>query len=158
MCKCAELPLRILPEITKIPVTVGIGLMARTCIRDGFKKPTASQDHPINKHEKIVLRKMILRVCNCVISIQIIDHARRRVASTVNSEFTLMYWHVGERINRDILKYHRAEYGKQVVSKVARQLQDEYGNKGFDVKNIRRMMQFACLFPDINILTPLVTK
>lgn len=101
---------------------------------------------------------MILRVCNCVISIQIIDHARRRVASTVNSEFTLMYWHVGERINRDILKYHRAEYGKQVVSKVARQLQDEYGNKGFDVKNIRRMMQFACLFPDINILTPLVTK
>ena len=25
VCKCAELPLRILPEITKIPVTVGIG-------------------------------------------------------------------------------------------------------------------------------------
>ncbi len=30
---------------------------------------------------------------------QIIDHARRRVASTVNRELTLMYWHVGERIN-----------------------------------------------------------
>lgn len=89
---------------------------------------------------------------------QIIDHARRRVASTVNSELTLMYWHVGERINRDVLKYHRAEYGKQVVSAVARQLQEEYGNKGFEERTIRRMMQFASLFPDINILTPLVTK
>lgn len=89
---------------------------------------------------------------------QIIDHARRRVASTVNSELTLMYWHVGERINRDILKYHRAEYGKQVVSIVARQLQEEYGNKGFDVKNIRRMMQFACLFPDMTIVAPLVRQ
>ena len=132
--------------------------MARTCIRDGFKKPTASQDHPINKHEKIVLRKMILRVCNCVISIQIIDHARRRVASTVNSELTLMYWHVGEHVDRDVLKYHRAEYGKQAVSAVARLLQEEYGNKGFEERTIRRIMQFASLFPDINILTPLVTK
>lgn len=89
---------------------------------------------------------------------QIIDHARKRVASTVNSELTLMYWHVGERINRDILKYHRAEYGKRVVSIVARQLQEEYGNKGFDVKNIRRMMQFACLFPDMTIVAPLVRQ
>jgi len=89
---------------------------------------------------------------------QIIDHARRQVASSVNSELTLMYWHVGERINRDILKYHRAEYGKQVVSVVARRLQEEYGNKGFEERTIRRMVQFASLFPDINILTQLVTK
>ena len=79
---------------------------------------------------------------------QIIDHARRQVASSVNGELTLMYWHVGERINRDILKYHRAEYGKQVVSVVARRLQEEYGNKGFEERTIRRMMQFASLFPD----------
>ena len=44
--------LYIYPRISTTLVTVGIGLMARTCIRDGFKKPTASQDYPINKHEK----------------------------------------------------------------------------------------------------------
>ena len=40
VCKCAGLPLRILPEISKIPVTVGIGLMARTCIRNGAHPPS----------------------------------------------------------------------------------------------------------------------
>ena len=89
---------------------------------------------------------------------QIIEQARHRAASTVNSELTLMNWHIGERINRDVLKNRRAEYGKQIVTAVAKQLQMEYGNKGFEERTIRRMMQFASLFPDINILTPLVTK
>ena len=89
---------------------------------------------------------------------QIIEQARHRVASTANSELTLMYWHIGERINRDILSNSRAEYGKQVVLQVATQLQAEYGNKGFEERTIRRMMKFAQLFPDLQILTPLVTK
>lgn len=89
---------------------------------------------------------------------QIIDQARIRVASTANCELTMMYWHIGERINRETLRNQRAEYGKQVVSTVALQLQQEYGNKGFEERTIRRMMKFAQLFPDIKILTPLVTK
>ena len=88
---------------------------------------------------------------------QIIEQARGRVAATVNSELTMMYWHIGERINRDVLGNQRAEYGKQIVSTVSRQLQEEYG-KGFEERTIRRMMQFAAMFPDIRILTPLVTK
>ena len=88
---------------------------------------------------------------------QIIEQARGRVATTVNSELTMMYWHIGERINRDVLGNQRAEYGKQIVSTVSRQLQEEYG-KGFEERTIRRMMQFAAMFPDIRILTPLVTK
>ena len=34
---------------------------------------------------------------------KIIDGARGRVASTANYELTLMYWHIGERINREVL-------------------------------------------------------
>ena len=34
---------------------------------------------------------------------QIINHARSRVAVNVNAELTLMYWHIGERINREVL-------------------------------------------------------
>ena len=53
---------------------------------------------------------------------QIIDGARGRVAAQVNSELTLMYWHIGDRINREVLGNERAEYGKQIVATVARKL------------------------------------
>ncbi len=89
---------------------------------------------------------------------QIIDNARCRVAATVNSELTMMYWHIGERINREVLRNERAEYGKRIVSTVSTQLQKIYGVKGFEPRTIRRMMQFASLFPDIQIVTPLVTQ
>lgn len=53
---------------------------------------------------------------------QIIEQARSRVAVTVNSELTMMYWHIGERINREVLDNQRAEYGKQIVAPLARLL------------------------------------
>lgn len=89
---------------------------------------------------------------------QIIDNARNRVASTANYELTMMYWHIGERINRDVLANERAAYGKQIVSTVSTQLQSLYGKKGFDEKNIRRMMKFAVMFPDVQIVAPLVRQ
>lgn len=89
---------------------------------------------------------------------QIIDRARIWVASSVNHEMTMMYWHIGERINRDILGNKRAEYGMQIVAQVARQLQEQYGTKGFDVKSIRRMMQFAQEMPDEQIVAQLATQ
>ena len=61
---------------------------------------------------------------------QIIDEVRIHVASTVNYELTMMYWHIGERINRDVLGNERATYGKQIVPQVATQLQNIYGHKG----------------------------
>ena len=89
---------------------------------------------------------------------QIVEQARIRVATTVNSELTMMYWHIGERINREVLGNKRADYGKQIVATVSQQLQAEYGTKGFDEKNIRRMMQFAQTFPDVRIVAPLVRQ
>jgi predicted nuclease of restriction endonuclease-like (RecB) superfamily len=89
---------------------------------------------------------------------QIIEQSRGRVASTANYELTMMYWHIGERINREVLSNQRAEYGKQIVASVARQLQEEYGKKGFEERTIRRMMKFAQMFPDIQIVSPLVSK
>jgi predicted nuclease of restriction endonuclease-like (RecB) superfamily len=70
----------------------------------------------------------------------------------------MMYWHIGERINRDVLGNERAEYGKQIVSQVATQLQAEYGEKGFEPRNIRRMMQFAQEFSDLEIVSQIATK
>ena len=53
---------------------------------------------------------------------QIVDQARIHVAATANYELTMMYWHIGERINLEVLDNQRAEYGKQIVATVARQL------------------------------------
>jgi predicted nuclease of restriction endonuclease-like (RecB) superfamily len=83
---------------------------------------------------------------------QIIEQARGHVAATANYELTMMYWHIGERINREVLGNQRAEYGKQIVASVSRQLQEEFDIKGFDEKNVRRMMQFAQEFPDEKIV------
>ena len=52
---------------------------------------------------------------------QIIEQARNHVAGTANYALTMMYWHIGERINRDVLGNQRAEYGKQIVSQVETQ-------------------------------------
>lgn len=89
---------------------------------------------------------------------QIIEQARGRVAATVNYELTMMYWHIGERINREVLDNKRAEYGKQIVASVARQLREEYGSKGFDEKNIRRMMQFAQVLSDEKIVASVMRQ
>ena len=89
---------------------------------------------------------------------RIIDAARSHVAATANYELTAMYWHIGNRINNEVLGNERAEYGKQIVSQVAIQLQEEYGTKGFEERTIRRMMQFAQMFPDFQIVSPLVSK
>ena len=83
---------------------------------------------------------------------QIVEQARCRVASTANAELTMMYWHIGERINREVLGNQRAEYGKQIVASVARQLQEDFGTKGFEKSSITRMMKFAMLFPDEQIV------
>ena len=89
---------------------------------------------------------------------QIIENAQGRVASTANSELTMMYWHIGNRINHDVLGNERAAYGKQIVSMVSTQLQDMYGTKGFEPRSIRRMMQFASKFTDERFVSTVSTK
>ena len=84
---------------------------------------------------------------------QIINQTRNRVAVNVNAELTLMYWHIGERINREVLGNERAEDGKQIVSAVSTQLQLEFGKKGFEPRSIWRMMQFAQEFPEFEIVS-----
>lgn len=72
---------------------------------------------------------------------QLIETSKSQVASTINSAMTLMYWHIGDRINREVLGGERAAYGKQIIENLAFKLTTEYG-KGFDSKSLRRMMKF----------------
>ena len=51
----------------------------------------------------------------------------------------------------------RDKYGKQIVVSVARQLTVEYG-RSFEEKNLRRMMQFAQVFNDEQIVVSLIRQ
>jgi DUF1016 N-terminal domain len=77
---------------------------------------------------------------------QIIGEARRSVATTVNAGLTFLYWRIGKRIVNEVLGKERAAYGQQIVVSPARQLVQEFG-PSFGEKNLRRMMQFAEVFP-----------
>lgn len=85
---------------------------------------------------------------------RMIEDARQGVAVTVNASLTLLYWRVGMRINEEILKGGRAEYGEQIVSTLSRYLMVEYGN-GFSAKNIHHMLRFVEAFPNIQIISTL---
>jgi predicted nuclease of restriction endonuclease-like (RecB) superfamily len=85
---------------------------------------------------------------------KIIDSSRENVARTVNSEITLLYWKIGERINTEILQEKRAEYGQFIIKEIAQKLTLEYGNS-FSEKNLRRMIQFSAIFPDFTIVSTL---
>jgi hypothetical protein len=45
----------------------------------------------------------------------LIEQSRQQVATVVNSAMTSLYWQIGKRINGEILKEARAEYGKQIA-------------------------------------------
>jgi predicted nuclease of restriction endonuclease-like (RecB) superfamily len=84
----------------------------------------------------------------------IITESRGQLAQVANAALTMLYWQIGLRIQHDILGEERAEYGKQIVATVGRQLANEFG-AGFGEKNLRRMIQFAEAFPEIEIVAAL---
>ncbi len=84
----------------------------------------------------------------------LIEAARSRAVVAVNVELTLLYWQVGRRIGQEVLGGERAEYGKAVIDGLAEQLTRDYG-RSFEVKNLRRMVQFGQLFPDTEIVATL---
>jgi predicted nuclease of restriction endonuclease-like (RecB) superfamily len=82
---------------------------------------------------------------------------RQGVAVTVNAALTMLYWRIGKRINEEILKGGRAEYGKEIVVSLARQLEADYG-RGFSEKSLRHMLRFAEAFPDDRIVSALMRQ
>lgn len=72
----------------------------------------------------------------------LIDQTKQNVAVVVNSSMTIMYWEIGNKINQNILKNQRAEYGKEIIVTLSRQLSEQYG-KGFTTSALSRMMKFA---------------
>lgn len=72
----------------------------------------------------------------------ILHEARSNVSNQVNAELLKAYWNIG----RVVCEYEqsapeRADYGKQTIRKLAKELTREFG-KGFSVSNIQFMRRF----------------
>lgn len=83
---------------------------------------------------------------------RLIEESRQNVAQTVNSTLTVLYWKIGMRINTEVLQNKRAEYGKQIVATVSRQIVEKYGS-GWDEKTIRHCLRSAETFSEELIIS-----
>jgi len=100
----------------------------------------------------IVKSKLFVEIRN------LIDDSKKQVSVLVNSAMSILYWQIGKKINEEIEGKNRSEvYGKEIVATLWRQLTEEFGTT-FSEKNLRRMMQFAKVFPEEKIVVSLVRQ
>jgi hypothetical protein len=85
---------------------------------------------------------------------ELILTARQTVARGVNVALVMLYWKIGERIRRDILREKRAGYGEEILQTLSAKLVLEFG-RGFSQRNLASMAQFAEAFPDAKIVATL---
>ena len=84
----------------------------------------------------------------------LIDEARNHIAHEYNSTQALLCWFIGKRIDEEILKSERAEYGETIVVSLSKHLALSYG-KGYSRPNLFRMIKFAKAFPNRDIVSTL---
>lgn len=88
---------------------------------------------------------------------QLIEQSRNRVAVQVNSAATILYWNIGKRIRKEVLKGQRAEYGKRVLSELGKELTATFG-RGWGEQQLRHCIRCAEVFTDERILYTLCTE
>ena len=86
--------------------------------------------------------------------VSIIEKSKTQLVVQANSTLTLTFWHIGNQIKKEVLENERAEYGKQIVVTLSRELEKKYG-RTFNEKNLRRMIQFADKFSNPEIVVTL---
>ena len=88
---------------------------------------------------------------------QLIESSKSKVAVTVNSEMSLLYWTIGKRIKEEINNNGGTVYGKSIVQSISNNLVMEYGSS-LSEKNLRRMIQFAEVFREEKIVVSLIRQ
>ena len=78
----------------------------------------------------------------------IIEQAKAVAFKAVNDTLIKRNWLLGMRIQHEVLKDQRAEYGKQVIKTLAKELTQRYG-EGFTKTNLYNYVSFYQSWPDI---------
>lgn len=85
---------------------------------------------------------------------QFITQAKQHVAISINSSLVLLNWHIGRRIDKEILLQKRADYGQKIIKLLADQLSIKFG-RGYSERSLQKMIQFARIFPNKQITSTL---
>jgi predicted nuclease of restriction endonuclease-like (RecB) superfamily len=79
--------------------------------------------------------------------LELIESARGRAAAAVNAELTMLYWRIGLLLKEHVVRGDRAEYGQQIIERLAADLTEQYG-KGWSHQQLRHCLRTAETFPD----------
>ena len=79
---------------------------------------------------------------------QIIEHAQAAAYRAVDMTLIKRNWLLGLRIQHEVLKDKRAEYGEQVVKNLSKNLTERYG-KGFTWRNLYNFIDFYAKYDDL---------
>ena len=60
---------------------------------------------------------------------ELILSARQQVAQSVNSGLTMLCWHIGSRIRKNVLKEKRAEFGQEILQSLTAKSAEEFGRE-----------------------------
>ena len=116
------------------------------------KKPQTKTITPMKNTKQVLPEETLFRELSLLI-----EKSKQKVVSQVKSTVNLLFWQIGKRINEEILHNKRAEYGAQIIRNLAEKLSSKYGSN-FELRNLRRMMQFANEFSDKKIVSTLSTQ
>ena len=77
----------------------------------------------------------------------LIENAKVKVVSHVNTEFVILNWNIGNRIKNELLNNKKPDYGKKVIKNLSNRLIEKYG-RGYSYSNLYRMLQINEDFSD----------
>ncbi len=88
--------------------------------------------------------------------VEMFEQRRINAYRKVNEENIILYYDVGKYIYK--LKYNTS-YGDKIIENIAIKFKDNYPQiKGFNKRNLERMVRFYTVYKDDEIATPLVTQ
>jgi len=103
-----------------------------------------TQNPPENLPDKTKSNEVYLSMLNEVV--ELMETSRRQASRSINSIMTATYWEIGRRIVEfEQLGESRAEYGKQLISRLAHDLSTRFG-RGFSKRNLEQMRRFYLLW------------
>ena len=88
----------------------------------------------------------------------ILEQARGKARSAVNSEMVKAYWLIGQRIVEEEQNGEdRAKYGQRLLENLSKELSGSFG-KGFSYANLRNFRQFYLIYPTQEICYTVCSK
>lgn len=94
----------------------------------GKNKEEKESDYKLNK-------ELLQDACT------IIEQSQRYAYRAVNETLIKRNWLLGMRIQHEVLKFKRAEYGEQIIDSLSNRLTEKYGN-GFIKRNLYHFVDF----------------